>query len=61
MTIAGWMIFLFSWTLIIGLSAYCMYKVLRLKETEAEHIHPMHEIDTGDLDGGPAGEDNKGG
>ena len=46
---AGWIMFLFSWALIIGLSGFCMNRVLRLQQTQAEHIRPIHEIDTGDL------------
>ncbi|MDH5508896.1 MAG: hypothetical protein OEZ32_00915 [Nitrospinota bacterium] len=49
MTIAGWVMFLFSWTLIISLSAFCMARVLKLQDTQVEHIRPIHEIDTGDL------------
>ncbi|MDH5639468.1 MAG: hypothetical protein OEZ04_13360 [Nitrospinota bacterium] len=49
MTTAGWVMFLFSWTLIISLSSFCMTRVLGLKNSQAEHIKPIHEIDTGDL------------
>ncbi|MDH5478996.1 MAG: hypothetical protein OEY50_11745 [Nitrospinota bacterium] len=48
MTVAGWVMFIFSWTLIISLSAFCMSRVLMLQDAQAEHIKPIHEIDTGD-------------
>jgi len=49
MTAAGWMMFLLSWTLILSLSGFCMSRVLRLQDSQAAHIRPIHEIDTGDL------------
>ncbi|VAX26235.1 hypothetical protein MNBD_NITROSPINAE02-837 [hydrothermal vent metagenome] len=48
MTIGGIIIMAASWTFIIGLSIYCMRKVIKLRDTEAEHIKTIFEIDTGD-------------
>jgi len=39
-----------SWSFIIGLSVFCMKRVIGLKNSQADHIKPIHEIDTGDLD-----------
>lgn len=53
MTIGGWITLVFSWTFIIGLTVYCVRKVLILRQSEAEHIKPIYEIDTGDLGNDP--------
>ncbi len=50
MTIGGIITMAVSWTFILCLSIYCMRKVLKLRDTEAEHIKTIYEIDTGDLD-----------
>ena len=50
MTGGGWFMITISWVLIIGLSAYCMKKVFQLRDSQAEHIKPILEIDTQDLD-----------
>lgn len=50
MTAGGWVMLTLSWTFIIGLTAFCMQKVIRLRNSEAKHIKPITVIDTGDLD-----------
>ncbi len=49
MSAGGWFMMTVSWLFIIGLSAFCMRRVLKLRDTEAKHIKPIYEIDTGDL------------
>ncbi|VAX24745.1 hypothetical protein MNBD_NITROSPINAE04-1826 [hydrothermal vent metagenome] len=49
MSAGGWFMITVSWAFIIGLSVFCMRRVLKLRDTEAEHIKPIYEIDTGDL------------
>jgi hypothetical protein len=50
MAVGGWVMMIFSWIFIIGLSVFCMRIVLQLQSSKAEHIKPIYEIDTGDLD-----------
>lgn len=50
MTTGGWVMITLSWSLIIALSAFCMKRVIGLRNSQAEHIKPIYEIDTGDLD-----------
>lgn len=50
MTTGGWVMLTLSWIFIIGLTTFCMQKVIRLRNSEAKHIKPITEIDTGDLD-----------
>lgn len=50
MTIGGWLMMLLSWGFIIALTAWCMRRVLKLRDEQAEHIHPIYDIDTGDLE-----------
>ncbi|VAX20503.1 hypothetical protein MNBD_NITROSPINAE04-472 [hydrothermal vent metagenome] len=51
MTAGGWVMITLSWSFIIGLSAFCMKRIIGLKNSQADHIKPIYEIDTGDLDG----------
>lgn len=50
MTIGGWVMLISSWSFIIWLTVFCMKRVIGLKNSQAEHIKPISEIDTGDLD-----------
>ncbi len=50
MTTGGWIMIALSWSFIISLSAFCMKRVIGLRNSQADHIKPIHEIDTGDLD-----------
>ena len=50
MTAGGWFMMISSWALIIGLTFFCMRKVLKLRDEEAERIKPIYEIDTGDVE-----------
>ena len=50
MTPGGWITLAVSWTFIIALAVFCMRKVLSLRQTEADHIKPIYEIDTGDVE-----------
>lgn len=53
MTPGGWITLIASWTFIIVLAVFCMRKVLSLRQREAEHIKPIYEIDTGDVEEDP--------
>lgn len=57
MTVGGWIMMTVSWIFIIGLSTFCMRKVFKLRNSQADHIKPIYEIDTGDLD--DSGRDKK--
>ncbi len=48
MTSGGWLMMVLSWLFIVGLSLFCMYKVITIREQDASRIKPMTEIDTGD-------------
>lgn len=48
MTGAGWFMMVASWTAIGTLTFFCMRKVIRLTIDQAQHIHPIYEIDTHD-------------
>ncbi|MBF0170441.1 MAG: hypothetical protein HQK87_05025 [Nitrospinae bacterium] len=48
MSAAGWIMMTGSWLFIGGLTLFCIRKVIRLTLTQAEHIRPIIEIDTGD-------------
>ncbi len=50
MTAGGWVMLIIIWGFIISLTVFCMRTVLRLRDVEMDHIKPMLEIDTGDLD-----------
>lgn len=43
---AGWIILIFSFSIVIGLNVFCFYRVLTLPK---EHMHAPLEIDTQDL------------
>jgi hypothetical protein len=47
MTIAGWIFMLCSMGFVIGLLAFCFYRVLA-KPTATEHMHAPLDIDTHD-------------
>ena len=49
MTNGGIFMFAASWTLIIGISYFCMSRVIKLQDSQAEHIKPIIGMDTGDL------------
>ncbi len=46
MTALGWLIFIASNTLVIGLVTYCFYRVFSIPQ---EHMHSPLDIDTKDL------------
>lgn len=50
MSAGGWIMMLVSWAFIISLGVFCMRRVLTLREEQAEHIKPIYEIDTGDVE-----------
>ncbi|MBI4829937.1 MAG: hypothetical protein HY804_14260 [Nitrospinae bacterium] len=50
MTAGGWAMFLCSWAFIIGLAAFSMNRVLRLRQRDMERIHPLLDIDTQDTE-----------
>ncbi len=50
MSAGGWFMMILSWGFIIGLSAFCMKRFLQLRNSQAKHIKPILDIDTGDLD-----------
>jgi len=43
----GWTMLIVSWGAIISLSAFCFYKIMKVKK---DNIHAPLDIDTGDLD-----------
>jgi hypothetical protein len=49
MTLLGWIIMTVSLSSVIGLTVFCLYRVLTLPPTEVEHLNtaPL-EIDTRD-------------
>ncbi|GMU24931.1 MAG: hypothetical protein AMXMBFR13_50020 [Phycisphaerae bacterium] len=47
MTLAGWLFMLLSCGGVIGLTAFCYYRVLTCPR-DAEHMHAPLEIDTRD-------------
>jgi len=49
----GWVIFITSNVLVVGLTAYCFYRVLTIPR---EHMHAPLDIDTHDLDNGEENE-----
>jgi len=59
MSVGGWLMMVFSWTLILGLSGFCMKKVIQLKSAKAKHIKPILEIDTGDFEIPPSAKKKK--
>ena len=48
MTSGGWVMMVFAWMFIGGLSLFCIYKVVTLRERDANRIKPITDIDTGD-------------
>ncbi len=50
MTTGGWIMLTVSWTIIIALSAFCLGGVLRLEDSQADHIKGINKIDTGDME-----------
>lgn len=49
MTVGAWLMLIVNWTFIIGLTVFCLRKVLKLRAAQARHIKPIFEIDTTDL------------
>ncbi|MGK7344476.1 MAG: hypothetical protein ACNS63_01540 [Candidatus Nitrospinota bacterium M3_3B_026] len=50
MTVGGWLMMGLSWVFIVSLAFYCMRRVLKLQDEQAEHLHPIYDIDTGDME-----------
>ena len=49
MTVAGWIIMLSSIGFVVGLLAFCFYRVLR-KPSSTDHMHAPLDINTHDAD-----------
>ncbi len=47
MTLAGWCLMLSSVALVVGLNAYCFYRVFKAP-APAEHLHAPLDIETGE-------------
>jgi len=48
MNALGWIMMLASWTVILCIAGFCLWRVLVVRP---ENIHAPLDIDTGDLDG----------